>query len=310
MSAALDLLRSDTLRILTLTGPGGIGKTRLALEIAAQSDFPFVDGIAWVPLATIRDPDLLVAAIGRALSISETHRPVSLDAVISALHDQRMLLVLDNFEQIVAAAPQVAEIARACPRIAILTTSRSPLRIAGEHVLPLPPLDLPSPQDRPSPDRLRDVEAVRLFVDRAEAVSPSFRMDQNTAPLVARICQRLDGLPLAIELAAARMYHLSAETLHDRLTNRLPLLTGGPRDLPARQQTLRDTIAWSHDLLSPEEQTLFRQLSVFVGGFTIEAAEAISSDQNATVDHLTALVDMSLVQHQPDAPGGARYALL
>ncbi|MCA9859848.1 MAG: tetratricopeptide repeat protein, partial [Thermomicrobiales bacterium] len=176
--------------------------------------------------------------------------------------------------------------------------------------VPVPSLTLPAETDPPTPDLLREFEAVRLFVDRAVSVSPSFAFDVNTAPHILHICRRLDGLPLAIELAAAQIYHLSVQTLHDRLTHRLPLLTGGPRDLPDRQRTLRETIAWSYELLAPGEQTLFRQLSVFAGGFTLETAESVSEDGNAVLGHLAALVDKSLVPYRPGAVPGARYALL
>ena len=308
--AAVDALCRENVRLLTLTGPGGIGKTRLALEIAARCTHTFLDGTVWVTLAPIRDPNLMVPAIEAALGITDMHGAATLEPVISALRNHKVLLILDNFEQILTAAPRLAEVLHSCPGVSILVTSRSPLRISGERILPLPPLILPKPQDHLALDQLRGVEAVQLFIDRAVNISPSFELNQDTAPLVTHICQRLDGLPLAIELAAARVNHLSIQTLHDRLERRLPLLTGGPRDLPARQQTLRNTIVWSHDLLTPEEQALFRQLAVFVGGFTLEDAEAVCDGGEVVLDLLTALVDKSLVQLAPHPGGGARYFLL
>lgn len=310
IDTALDALCRDNTRLLTLTGPGGIGKTRLALEIANRCSPAFPDGVVWVPLAPVGDPDLLVPALETSLGIADMHRAATMAPIISALRSQSVLLILDNFEQILTAAPRLTEVLRSCPGVSMLVTSRAPLRISDERLLPLRPLGLPrTQQDILAPAELRDVEAVRLFVDRATNVSPSFVLDQETAPLVAHICQRLDGLPLAIELAAARVHHLSIQTLHDRLERRLPLLTGGPLDLPARQHTLRNTIAWSHDLLTPEEQALFCQLAVFMGGFALEDAESVCDDRDTVLDRLTALVDKSLVQLAAHADG-ARYLML
>lgn len=310
INTAVKLIRDDNVRLLTLTGPGGIGKTRLALEIARELDSEFAGNVAWVSLAPLRDPPLALQAIASAVDIHECTGDGLLDQLIAALGRQRVLIVLDNVEQVLGAAADFAAIVRSCSEVTALVTSRAPLRISGEHILTVPPLTLPEDPVRTPPDLLRDVEAVRLFVDRANSVFPRFTLDSETAPLVLNICRRLDGLPLAIELAAARTYHLSIQTLNERLSNRLPLLTDGPSDLPVRQQTLRQSIAWSYELLAPEDRRLFEQLAVFADGFSIEAAEAIGDSLAPTLNRLTVLVDKSLVQYHPDTPAGPRYSLL
>ena len=316
VTAACVLLRRMDVRLLTLTGAGGIGKTRLALAIASELAGEVPDGVVWVPLTAIHDPMLVVPAIAKALGIGETNGHSLVDIVRSALVDKELLLLIDNFEQVLTAAPIVAELLISCPALKVLVTSRSPLRISGERLLPVPPLTLPDPHDPPAPERLVESEAVRLFVERAEATTPPFVLNDVTGPLVAQICWRLDGLPLAIELAAARVYHLPLETLHARLERRLPMLTGGPRDVPGRHRTMHDAIAWSYDLLSPEEQAQFRGLTVFAGGFTLEAAEAVCmhepGDESSlpVIDGLTSLVDKSLVRYVPNLPGGPRYMFL
>ncbi|MGI8404565.1 MAG: ATP-binding protein [Thermomicrobiales bacterium] len=316
VTTACMLLRRMDVRLLTLTGAGGIGKTRLALAIASELAGDIVDGIVWVPLTSIHDPPLVVPAIAKALGIGETNGHSLVDIVRSALFDKELLLLIDNFEQVLTAAPNVAELLISCPALKVLVTSRSPLRISGERILPVPPLTLPDPRNPPAPERLVESEAVRLFVERANTASPPFVLNDVTGPLVAQICWRLDGLPLAIELAAARVYHLSLETLHARLERRLQMLTGGPRDVPERHRTMHDAIAWSYDLLSPEEQALFRGLTVFAGGFTLEAAEAVCTHEPnegsslPVIDGLTSLVDKSLVRYVSDLPGDPRYMFL
>jgi predicted ATPase/class 3 adenylate cyclase len=270
------LLQSADARLVTLTGPGGTGKTRLALQAAAEMLDAFPDGIFFVPLAALRDSELVPSAIASALGLREQAGLTPGQAVREAVAGKRLLLVLDNVEQVIIAAPFVGELLVAAPTLRVLATSRLPLRLRAEREYPVPPLALPPAIGTP-PEQLIQYEAVRLFVERAQAVRAGFALTPEIAPAVAEISRRLDGLPLAIELAAARVRLLPPAALLARLERRLPLLTGGPRDAPARQQTLRDTIAWSHDLLTSDEQTLFRRLAVFAGGFSFEAAETVAA---------------------------------
>ena len=268
------LLQEDT-RLLTLTGPGGVGKTHLALQVAADLADRFEDGVSFVGLAPVLDPALVGSAIAQALGVGEaTGRPL-LESVKDHLRERELLLLLDNFEHVLAAAPLVADLLAACRRLKVLVTSRAVLHLRGEKEVAVPPLALPAREHVLSLPALAGYAAVALFVERARDARPDFAITSENAPAVAEICRRLDGLPLAIELAAARVKLLPPRALLARLEHRLALLTGGPRDLPARQQTLRDTIAWSYDLLDPAEQALFRRLAVFVGGCTLEAAEAV-----------------------------------
>jgi predicted ATPase/class 3 adenylate cyclase len=302
----------ETTRLLTLTGPGGTGKTRLSLEAAADLLPDFADGVFFVRLAAIRDPALIPSTIAQAMSIPEALDRPMLDAVEDYLREREVLLVLDNFEQIIAGGSIVAELLAAAPKLKVMVSSREILHLSGEQELPVPPMDLPDPRNLPDLDTLSRYDALALFVQRARAVDPAFGLTDRNAAAVAEICARLDGLPLAIELATARLKLLQPEAILQRLEKRLPLLKGGARDLPERQQTLQNAIAWSYDLLEPDEQVLFRRLGAFMGGWQLPAAEAVTgADVDLDIlDGMSSLVDKSLVRQATDAGDEPRFWML
>jgi predicted ATPase/DNA-binding XRE family transcriptional regulator len=287
------LLRKEEVRLMTLVGPGGVGKTRLALEVARRSREDFADGVVFVPLAPLRDPELISSVLAETLGVKDVADRSLQDALHRYLRDKDLLLLVDNMEHVLAAAAVVADLVEGCPGLTVLATSRAPLRLSAERQFPVAPLTLEkaaSPTVSP---------AVQLYLERARAVAPAFELTDANVATVAAICQRLDGLPLAIELAAARMKLFSPQALLERLDPGLSMLSGGARDLPERQQTLRDTVAWSFDLLEPAERAIFGRLSVFAGGLTLDAAEAICEpaipEADAVLEVLASLVDNSLL---------------
>jgi len=306
-AAALeDLVAREGVRLVTLTGPGGVGKTRLMVEAAQRLGAGFADGVRFVELAAVSAADLVAPAIAAGLGLSTSAGQLTAD-LQAYLRPRRLLLALDNFEQIIGAAPLLAGLLAAAPGLVVLATSRAVLHLSGEHEFPVPPLPVPPAGADPDPGQLRGYASVRLFTERAHAAAPDFELSAGNAAAVAEICRRLDGLPLAIELAAARVRLVPPQVLASRLDERFSLLTGGARDLPERQQTLRNTLDWSFGLLTAGEQALFAQLGVFAGPFSLPAAEAVGAGSaqegqagrpGQVMDTLGALVDASLVRPQ------------
>jgi predicted ATPase len=307
-----DLLLWEDVRLLTLTGPGGTGKTRLGVHVARELAGEFEHGVVFIPLAELTDTNLVTVKIAQGLGVREGGSQSLMQILQSYLWDKELLLLLDNFEQVTSAAPRLAELLAAAPHVKAMVTSRILLNLQGEFEYHVPPLNVPEPGRAQSLDQLTQSEAVQLFIDRAKAAMPNFSVSQASAQSIAEICQRLDGLPLAIELAAARTRLLSPQEMLRRLDDRLKLLSGGARDLPARQQTLRNTIDWSYDLLEPDQKTLFAHLGIFLGGFSLEAAEAVC-DLGEGMDVLNGvegLVKNSLLAQENTRGGYTRFRML
>jgi predicted ATPase/DNA-binding CsgD family transcriptional regulator len=308
VAAVADLLRQDGAMLVTLTGPGGAGKTRVALRVAEEVNPYFADGVLFVALASLADAALVLPMVARAFGVREAGNRSLTRRLVDLLHARHLLIVLDNFEHVIEAAPAVAEVQSECPRLSVLVTSRGPLHVSGEQEYPVPPLSVPDPE-APA-DRLAQSGAVRLFAERAHAADPTFELTAENAPTVAAICRRLDGLPLAIELAAAKVRLLPSTALLARLDRRLALLTGGGRDQPTRLRTMRDAISWSYDFLAEEEQALFRRLAVFVGGFDLDAAEAVAAEGVEVFSGVEALAEQSLIRRLAPVESTPRFGML
>ncbi|HTP00770.1 MAG TPA: DUF4062 domain-containing protein [Anaerolineales bacterium] len=315
LEAVCSLLSQETTSLVTLTGPGGTGKSRLALEAALEVRNRFENGVYLVRLTPVTDPERVIPAIAETLGLHQTAQSSPLNEILTNhLRNRSTLLLLDNFEQILAAAPQIAELLEACPRLKILATSRAPLHVRGEKELPVPPLLTPDPKNPGGSEQLSQYASVRLFIQRAQGIRPDFHVTNENAPAIAEICYRLDGLPLAIELAAARIKLLTPQELLARLDKRFDILRGGTRDLPERQQTLRGAIDWSYNLLGENARAVFRRLSVFAGGFSLAAAEVIcklGEDSSVSVlEEIETLLDFSLLLAVEGVEGQPRFGML
>lgn len=307
------MLQRDEVRLVTLTGMGGAGKSRLALQVGARLVDAFEHGVCFIPLADVHDPDLVLSTISQQLGLREGGNQPMLDNVRGYLQPRRMLLLVDNFEQVIDSASLVADLLAVAPGLKALVTSRTPLNLRGEHEFPVPPLRLPASPQSLAPADAHRYEAIHLFIQRAQAVQPSFHLTTENAPAVASLCQQLDGLPLAIELAATRVKMITPQAMLSRLGDRLRLLTGGARDQPTRQQTLRQTIDWSYDLLGDSAKRLFARLATFSGGWDLEAAEAVcnpAGDLDDVLASLEGLVNSSLVHREETPDGRLRFRYL
>jgi len=313
LTEVIAALRAPEEQLLTLTGPGGTGKTRLAVEVgrALLGDPDFPDGVVAVDLSPLSDPALIASPIAQALGVVETPEGSYADALVRHLSGKRLLLVLDNFEHLLEGAPLVSTLLAAAPGLKVLATSRAPLRLSREREYAVEPLEVPPASGLNAPRQLALVPAVALFVERARQAKPSFELTEENARAVAEICRRLDGLPLALELAAARVKLLSPQSLLERLDHSLRLLTGGPRDLPGRQQTVRGAVAWSYDLLDEDEREVLRRLALFVGGCTLEAAEAVCvAGGEDMIEALGSLVEKNLIRHREEGDADDRFTML